>query len=64
MQTFAEAITLLGNNAVEGVANDLNLTITISVADLQAIQQRIADLKESTQRNPRRHYLSEPKPDY
>ncbi len=48
MRTSAEAITLLGNNAAEVVAKDLNLTITISVADLHAIQQRIADLEEST----------------
>ncbi len=42
------------NNAAEDVANNPNPAVTISVVGLQAIQQRIADLEEASQRNPRR----------
>ncbi len=31
-----------GNNAAERAANNLNLAVTISITDLQAIKQRIA----------------------
>ncbi len=53
-----------GNNAAEGAANNPNPAVTISVADLQAIQQRIADLEEAAQRNPCRRRRSESEPDY
>ncbi len=53
-----------GNNFAESAANNPNPAVTISVADLQAIKQRIADLEEASQRNPRRRRWSECEPDY
>ncbi len=55
---------ITGNDATEGAANYPNLAVNITVADLQAIQRRIADLKEAVQRNSCFRWRSESEPDY
>ncbi len=64
MQTRVETINTPGNNAAEGAANNLNRAVTISIADLQAIQQRIADLEETAQQNRGRRRLSKSETSY
>lgn len=52
------------NNGAEGEGNNPNSAITISVTDLQVIQQRIADVEEAAHQNPCHRLRSESEPDY
>ncbi len=54
----------LGNKAAESAANNPNPAVIISVADLQAIQQRIADLEKAVQQNSLRRRRSKSESDY